>query len=256
MSARKSVKLIGFPSTSPAKTYQAGVKSRRKTAVMAIRGVPTGALADTIRAARSGLYGSLTEIKFFDCRPVIPVTTNPYGLPSLPIGNDPTFAFTGITCLNLVRQGATAYNRTGAKILIKSVDFKCLINIGGNAPAPIGVRICLIYDRQPNGAYASFVDMFSDNISTNPDFLANLNMANKDRFSVLRNTIYTLDLYQQTYAVKEHCKCRLDTMFKADAGNIGDISTGALYLVAYASSSAVANWATITNIHSRIRYYD
>lgn len=211
-------------------------------------------------AGKRGMM-SRGEVKFFDCRVTEPTLAGPtYGLyptTAPPTSSEPAVAFSGITCLNEVLQGATSYNRIGAKILIKSIDLRLALFLGGSAPTYGLARVCLIHDKQPNGAYPSFSDIFTDNISTAPDFNSGLNMSNKDRFVVLRNMVFPLDIGgNRSVAVKEHVKCKIETMYKANAGNIGDITSGAIYLVAFANATASAQFIQLTEIQSRIRYFD
>jgi len=129
--------------------------------------------------------------------------------------------------------------------------------LGGSGPTYGLARVCLIHDKQPNGAFPSFSDIFTDNISTAPDFNSGLNMSNKDRFVVLRNMVFPLDTGgKRSVAFKEHVKCKIETMYKANAGNIGDITSGAIYLVAFANATAAAQFIQMTEIQSRIRYFD
>jgi len=222
--------------------------------VAAPRGVP-------LYATGRGQMGR-GEVKFFDQRVTAPVSGNPYGLftaetpPVAAAG--PGTAFTGITCLNLVQQGATSYNRIGAKILVKSVDFRACLFLGGTEPVSNWSRVMLVWDKQPNGAYPVFSDILSDNISTAPDFSSGLNMANKDRFTILRNQVFSLtaDGGNRAIDIKWFVKTRIETMFKANTGAIGDITTGAIYLVAFSNFSSAAAYGQLSEMQCRIRFYD
>lgn len=217
------------------------------------RGVPMYAVG--------GGQMSRGEVKFFDQRVTQPSVASPYGLfaadtpPVAAAG--PLTAFTGITCLNLVQQGATSYNRIGAKILVKSIDYRCVLSLHGAAPTVNWARVMLVWDKQPNGAYPAFSDILSDNVSTAPDFSSGLNMANKDRFTVLRNQVVPFSVTgdNATY-VKWFVKTRIETMFKANTGAIGDITTGAIYLVAFSNASSANTFIGMSEIQSRIRFYD
>jgi len=221
--------------------------------VAAPRGVP-------LYATGRGQMGR-GEVKFFDCRVTNPSIAGPYGILGYdvpPTGAEPGVAFTGITCLNEVQQGATSFNRIGAKILIKSVDFRTTLFHGGSGPTAQYARLMLVWDKQPNGAFPAFADILSDNISTAPALSSGLNMANKDRFTILRNQTFACDVAGSSGAqeVKWFVKTRIETMYKANTGAIGDITTGAIYFVAVSGGSGAVNYITLQHTQSRIRYYD
>lgn len=242
-----------------------GRKSTRMSEKIA-RAAERGALVSVSRAmpslSYSAPYGrrSLQEIKFFDCRVATPSIAGPYGLfnaSTPPVAAEPGIPFTGITCLNEVVQGATSYNRIGAKIVIKSVHIRFNLVLDGASAKTSNARVMVVHDHQPNGAYPVFSDILSDNISTIPDFGSSANMANKDRFTVLRNMFYNLSINgQRGVMVDEHIKCRIETMYKSSTGTIGDITTGAIYLVAFADYSAAASYTQINDMQVRVRFYD
>jgi len=259
MSTRKSVKYHGTPSTSPAKTYYKGVKNRRQAAVVSVRGLPTGALAETIRAARSGAYGSLQEVKFFDCSVGNPATTGPYGLITVTgaVGADPAPNFVGITEINNVNQGANSYDRIGTKIVIKSIHLSFIASIGGTTPASSAIRYLLVYDRQPNGGFPLITDILSRNLGTSPIFTTGLNMSNRARFSIIRDSYADISNQDPVMSFSTFAKGRWETDFKANTGAIGDLATGAIYFVCFcAVGGSAVSYVTLTNIQSRIRYYD
>jgi len=202
------------------------------------------------------------EVKFFDCAITIPSVAGPYGFQTVatpPTGSEPTAAFTGITEINCVPQGATSYNRIGTKILIKSIQFNATIFLGGSGPTQGVYRYMLVYDSQPNGAFPALSDLLSVNISTAPTFYSSVNMANRSRFIVLRDRIGNLDVDGGNGAmvnVKEFVKTKLETQFKTNTGAIGDITTGAIYFVAMATLSSAVTYITMSQPTTRIRFYD
>jgi len=200
------------------------------------------------------------EIKFFDCEPVSTVVNNPYGLQYTTsiTGSEPASAFTGITELNCVTQGAASYQRIGNKILMKSLDLRFNLFISGATPTYNVVRYMVIYDASPNGAFPAYTDILSDNISGAPGFHSRINMANRARFTILRDRVldFTTASPSGIQHVKEYIKLKHETQFKSTTGAIADITTGALYLVAFASLSTSACWVQTSVMCSRIRYYD
>ena len=243
----------------PALKRQTQQSSFRRAQVVSAARSSSMALQQTIAAARAGLYGSMREIKFFD----LTVADSAAGVPEVAniVPAEPTVAFSGLTCLNEVRQGATAYNRIGLTIAVKSISIKFCCKIAGTAPDNSILRWLLIYDRQPNGSFPTIATILSQNISTAPQFNSGLNMANKNRFSMLRDGYVplVLNVDNEVDQISEYVKGRWTVEYKADSGNIGDIATGAIFLIAFVDTAGhhtAANLIDMYNIQSRIRYYD
>jgi len=199
------------------------------------------------------------EVKFFDCEPVNTVVSNPYGLQlvTATTGGEPSAAFTGITELNCVQQGATSYNRIGTKILIKSIDLRFNAFMAGSGPVVDSFRYLVVYDHSPNGAFPAYSDILSDNISGTAGFHSRINMSNRSRFIILRDrTIPMTYTNDAIVSCKEFIKCKLETQFKSTTGAIGDITSGAIYLFAFASLSTSVCWIQTSSVISRIRFFD
>lgn len=177
------------------------------------------------------------------------------------------------TCLNLPVNGAAFYNRIGNQISGKSVRLYGQVIPSGNTTAgvPEYCRAMLVYDRQPNGAFPVIADILTDNASngtTTTRVTSNPNMANSERFKILRDWKYAIPNntttgsdpqiydYKGDYKFDEYVKLKgMDTKFKASAGSIGDIATGALYLVTYGDqTSSTAGYIFMFN--TRYRFYD
>jgi len=222
--------------------------------VAAPRGVP-------MYAVGHGQMGR-GEVKFFDCALTVPSTAGPYGFQTIaapPTGVEPATAFTGITEINCVPQGATSYNRIGTKILMKSIMFNSTIFLGGSGPTQGVYRYMIVYDHQPNGAFPAVADLISQNIGPAPTMYSGVNMSNRSRFIVLRDRVGSLDVDGGNGAmvhVKEFIKCKLETQFKTNTGTIGDITTGAVYFIAFASLSSAVTYVTMSAPTFRIRYFD
>jgi hypothetical protein len=74
-------------------------------------------------------------VKTFDCHITVPAVSLP--VVTAAAGGEPTAAFVGITEINDVRQGASFYNRIGAKIVLKSVELTGeVFSSGFNAQGP------------------------------------------------------------------------------------------------------------------------
>lgn len=170
----------------------------------------------------------------------------------------------GMICLNLMTMGTTFYNRIGAKVSMVSARLTfdlALPSIIASDFQSNEVRYLIIYDRQTNAAWPSITDVLRTN-DTATTHASSINIANRDRFAVLRDQVVTLDTSQ---ALCTHVDCfmklpQLQTQYKSStAGNltIGDINTGALYLIIFEDTlSATVDHVNITNVASRIRYLD
>lgn len=256
--ARTPVSRAQFKTLAQVRADESAARSGRRQASYAAnrlvaipRGVPMYAVGRG-QMARG-------EVKFFDLNIASPAagTFGLFAASTPPTGSEPAVPFTGITEFNCVPQGATSYNRIGTKILIKSIDFRCVFSMNGTAPTHNSVRYMIVYDRQPNGAFPAFSDIFSTNISTAPTFFSGVNMANRSRFIILRDRVQTLDPDGSgTFSVKEFIKTKLETQFRTNTGNIGDITTGALYLVAISLTGSAASYSTMGSATFRIRYFD
>lgn len=205
-------------------------------------------------ATGRGVVG-VGEVKFFDVdisdSAALPVVT-------AVAGAEPAAGFTGLTEINCVAQGATSYNRIGSKIQVKSIQLKVGYRLIGSAPVSTLVRFLVVYDRQPNGAFPAIGDILSDNISTAPSFHSGINMANKDRFIIIRDQYRPLCVAGGNVAVvSEFIKLRQDTQFKSNTSTIGDITSGALYYIACTQDvGSGTSAAQQVFAHTRIRYFD
>lgn len=263
MSTRKSVFAKSYGGGAVSRIVKediaraAAASRNRRQASYALRrliGATPGTGRSLMATGRSSL--GVGEVKFFD----VDVAGPAAGLLNVGsvTGAEPGVAFTGLTELNCVQQGASSYNRVGAKIMIKSIQVKTTLRLQGTTPVPDAIRFMVVYDRQPNGAFPLISDIISDNISTAPGFHSGVNMSNKDRFHIVRDQYRTLSPAGSTSVVlSEFIKTKLDVQFKASSGNIGDITTGALYFIVMAlQTPSAATYVQMSDLHSRIRYYD
>lgn len=177
-----------------------------------------------------------------------------------------------ILALNCVTEGTSYKTRMGARVKNKSIDIHLWpFFAGGGAGYVAGeiYRIMLVYDSQPNGALPSTADLLK---STGGGTTAGspVNLDNRDRFLILREhymqaptpsasgTASTVGA-QANGRLQEQCihwyvKLRnLETIYKATAGAITDIASGALLLVLVCESTTAC---FALSISSRLRFYD
>lgn len=199
--------------------------------------------------------GSAKEIKSFDCLVTAPAAGINWAMGAAAFA-EPGIPFTGMTELNVIAAGAAVYERIGAKIMIRSIRIRT--GWTGAATPCLGiVRVAVVYDRQPNGAAPAIGDLFQDLRTagaTTTDLMSGVNIGNKNRFTILRDQSFIFDTTHLTTALDWFIPCRLQTEYRASAGTIGDISTGAVFLVMAAQNTT--SFVNMPTCRARIRYED
>lgn len=176
------------------------------------------------------------------------------------------------TLLNGIVQGTDINQRIGRKIILRSIFLRAYVYVEPAvnptspllAAAQVG-RIMLVWDRQANATTPAVTDILQT-VAVN----AQLNLANRDRFVILKEKMFAFDpmIYNTTASssvaslnrtivnVKIYKKLWLESIFNAgNGGAVGDIQSGALYLFTVGS---IAAGTTDMNIAytSRIRFED
>lgn len=187
--------------------------------------------------------------------------------------------------LNIPLEGDSFYQRS-RRIRMKSVQIRaCVIP----NPAATGIathtraRMLLVYDRNCNGAFPALSDIIAsyNNAGTiSTTVFDGLNMNNRERFLILRDNFVQLppigaagatpasDVLTYTgsndrgdgdsqgmLAFTWYVKLAgLTTQYKANAGNIGDISTGSLLLVVWGDDPGAAQGYNV-RYSARLKYY-
>lgn len=93
-----------------------------------------------------------------------------------------------INTINLLAQGVNNGQRIGLSVSLKSCAYRYEVDINSAGTVPVNGRCILIWDRQINAATPTVTDIL--NSST---YLSYLNLAAKDRFTVLRNDLWSLN---------------------------------------------------------------
>lgn len=92
--------------------------------------------------------------------------------------------------LNSLVVGAEVYQRLGRAISMKSIEIKNYIFPSGNTATNDALRFCVVYDRNPDGAYPTFSEVFTSiNAagSVTTDAFCFPNPTNVDRFKILKD---------------------------------------------------------------------
>jgi len=177
-----------------------------------------------------------------------------------------------ITLLNGCIQGTDFNQRIGRKILLKSVYIRGFVRSEASATMVLGaiasqqVRMILVVDTQPNGVVFAITDLL---VSASP--ASQLNLNNRDRFMVICDKTWVLDPYalnnvattsfasmsNQIKPLKKFKKLNIETIFNAgNAGTIGDMNSGALYLVWIGTEAAAAGTDANAVLSTRVRFKD
>lgn len=201
-------------------------------------------------------------------------TVNATGIPD---GVDAINAGWQLQLLNGSIQGTTLYQRIGQKIVMNKLFMRLLISstCAGAQNNNAGMtRAMIVYDAQANGTAFSGTTLANAVLKTSAFVTSPQNLDNRERFRVLLDKTYYsgVQVFGATGIegvtsdrLENNCKkwkgsLKLDTMYNAgNAGTIGDIQSGALYLLVGTSvtNSVAAN--TITQCASgycRVRFYD
>lgn len=182
------------------------------------------------------------------------------------------------TILNVITTGASAWNRIGRKVTLRSVYLQGYIfPTGVNSDVSQNwARIMIVYDKQPNGALPNIADLIYDQPNSATDqgvsnLTSGINMNNKDRFEIIRdirlylpggntNTAATgcVTATSDCCHIESYSKLAgRETHYKADSSPsvIGDIATGSLFMVAFSNAGvATAPWALEASV--RLRFSD
>lgn len=174
-------------------------------------------------------------------------------------------------------QGAAPYQRIGQRIANKSIRIRGIVQPVASSTATTMGRIVVVYDEQANGAVPAWSDVvlaYTAAGASSSSTYDGINMNNRERFKVLVDEQFWLPATTITAGVvtagqqfdatgnKKAAPWNFDrfvplkdlvTHFKASAGGIGDVATGAIimYVVTSGSDSSYQfDWS------SRLRYDD
>jgi len=162
--------------------------------------------------------------------------------------------------------GSDMNQRIGRKIIMKSIYIRgCIkrtpsINMVNAIVGPYLGRMILVYDQQPNGAAIAASDVL-DNV----DSWSHLKLDNRDRFKILYDKEFALDSWwldaptagnwnRDTQAIKKYKKLNLEVIFSSSTGTIGDIQSGALWLI-FVGDRPLNDDAQFF-LRTRVRYVD
>lgn len=150
-------------------------------------------------------------------------------------------------------QGSDATNRIGRRIMMKSlyINFACSMAATSAGSSPI--RILVVYDSQANAAAPATTDVVQSDLIYSPN-----NLNNRTRFVTLLDKLIPClsTAGPAAFHKKYFKKLNHEVVFNSgNAGTIGDIQTGSVYLFVWQNGNIIT--ASPTNaIYVRIRFED
>jgi len=185
---------------------------------------------------------------------------------TLLLNNAPAATNHNLLC-NACIQGTDRHNRIGRRINIKSINIRAYVYTSAASPAVIDdlFRFALVWDEQPTAAFPVMSDFWQDvNLSgvATTTTLSHNNLNNSQRFRTLRT--HSMPLNAELQALETNSgkafwewdvKCDFQTQYNAgNAGGLTDITTGAIYMIAWGNNSPVEVWSV--DVACRIKYFD
>lgn len=191
-----------------------------------------------------------------------------------------------IFCVTLVAEGTADYQRVGRYIYPKAIQLAGVIGFvtepdSSNQNWPETVRMCLVWDKSPDGVIPSFETMFQQidaaGSTAGSDIFDKINPREKSRFKILRNWTVSAappgnsladqgGILQKT-TTRQHIafdtyvpltKKGLEIQFNASTASIASVVSGAAYIVWRATNlgGGLVNYANVHSAHARFTYSD
>lgn len=160
------------------------------------------------------------------------------------------------TNLTAVAQGDGESNRDGRKYRIHGIYIKGFIKINGaesatTPPPDVQCRICLVWDKQTNGAQLTATDVMDAGQTV--DVFSFRNLQHTERFTVLYDRIYTIKRPQQTnegainlfaspdtltpIKIMKTFKVPIEVNTDGTTADIANITTNSIHMIGVATAS-------------------
>lgn len=174
---------------------------------------------------------------------------------------------TQLALLNGCAPGSNNFNRIGRKLQLKSLQIHGSIASTDGTTLDAKFRMAIVYDKQANGAAPTYSDIFtSQDISgvTNSTTSAMVNLNNRDRFEIIRDTFLVLG-GKDTTATQSYSGTptivpidmfialnnRVTIYNAGTAGTVGDITSGSLYVFFIATQANTTGGNFIGSFRTR-----
>ena len=185
----------------------------------------------------------------------------------------------GMFVLNLIQQGAGAWNRVGRKVNLRSLRIRgeiyhtqTTMSVSGITLGQV-VRCVIVWDKQPSsGTIPGWQDIFgftAQDGTEGTSMYAPIRYDNMDRFSILRDVTYdpqpgaksgNPDVVTYCNTIDEYIRLGgRECVFSGQSNpmTIADISTGAIYFCIRArTNNPTTTLSGINNMTARLRYTD
>ena len=152
---------------------------------------------------------------------------------------------TFVAPINQIANGSLLQERIGRKIRHASINVNAYAIAKATMQTPDCGFLCLVLDRQPNGAVPAFGDIFDITALPNNSGLApRTTLTYQERFKVLWRKDWTCNAWSNAQAWTCHDFVDLSKMSGPDATtnyggtttSMGDINSGAIYMIGAQSS--------------------
>lgn len=148
-----------------------------------------------------------------------------------------------VTLINGIAAGSTAITREGRQCFWKSVGVTGTLEPVDADVIAHRADIYVVWDKQPGAAVPAMTDIFVESKAGSP-----MNLNYRERFVVLAHRNFVIggpvaagaSITPNVHAVNINVKLNLRSTFKGDNNAIGDIATGAMYLVTLGSQADAA----------------
>lgn len=175
--------------------------------------------------------------------------------------------FTGVadttglaTLLNGVATGTDYTNRIGRKTTMKTLVIKGRVNAFDALCNDNLARLLVVYDKQSNNSAPVITDVLTASTS-----IANINLNNRDRFSILVDKVFYTGSQQNTatqsfsgspsgHAINIYKRLNLECLFSGVDATAASIQTGSIYLFTIGDQTA-GNGSSFS-LCTRIRFQD
>lgn len=163
-----------------------------------------------------------------------------------------------VTLVQTISQGAGTTQRVGKRVHLKSLNLRGLVQ-AGTAGVTALATILIVYDRRPTGVLPAITDILvsiSSRSQNNDDNTGRFQIVRRWDYGVIGN-ITTPSTGKEHYPIMEYVDMKnYPTTYKALAtGAIGDIDSGAVYLVTLGDQAA-GTGAPNSAVAIRTRFVD
>ncbi len=151
-----------------------------------------------------------------------------------------------------IDQGVDHDERIGRQVLTLSHMVSYTLVINATSLFPVEIKTALIHFKQPNGELLDLAQVW-DEIGTLNAVLGHRNLDNALRFRIIWTKTHRLSLDKQTVTVHKFTPMRIRARFDNPVGIVGNLQSGALYYVAFSSTTVTGNAPTLSFV-SRTRF--